>query len=126
MSVESETIKFLLRIGNVKWDFSSELAMRHFVKCRRPVWERKPHDYLGQNFHIDSQLVEGFPVYQIRPSGDEPKRHLLFLHGGAFVSVIKGLHWGFIRRLMLATPCQVTVPLYGLAPDTITAMPISC
>src|SRR5688572_25476123 len=116
MSIESEAIKFCLRAGNVKWDFSSEFAMRHFIKCRRPVLERKPQDYLKPNFEISLRGVQGFPVYQIRPKGEVPRRHCLFLHGGAFVSVIKGLHWGFIRRVMRAVPCQFTVPLYGLAP----------
>lgn len=117
MSIESEATKFLLRAGNAKWDFSSEFTMRHFVKCRRPVLERKPQDYLAPHFDISWQPVGGFPVYYIQPRDLAPRRHLLFLHGGAYVSVIKGLHWGFIRRLMMAMPCQVTVPLYGLAPQ---------
>lgn len=116
MSIESETIKWLLRIGNAKWDFSSEQAMRHFVQYRRPVLERKPERYLDKRFDISEKMINGFRVYHARPREETPRRHIVFLHGGAYVSVMKGVHWGFIRRLMTTTACQVTVPLYGLAP----------
>jgi Esterase/lipase len=116
MSIESEAVKLLLRSSNVKWNFSSDFAMRHFVKNRRPILERNPRDYFGPEYDISRQVVDGFVVYQVCPAHEKPRRHILFLHGGAYVSVMKGVHWGFLRRLMRETPCQVTVPLYGLAP----------
>lgn len=116
MSIESEAVKVLLRSSNVTWDFSSDFAMRHFVKNRRPILERNPRDYFGANYDISRRIVDDFVVYQVCPAGSTPRKHILFLHGGAYVSVMKGVHWGFLRRLMSETSCQVTVPLYGLAP----------
>lgn len=117
MSIESEWARLLLRLSDVKWSFSSEFAMQHFVKHRRPEKERAPRGFLSSKATAKLQRVEGFPVYQVHRRDQSPTKHVLFLHGGAYVSPMKGIHWSFIDRLMAAEPCKVTVPLYGLAPN---------
>lgn len=117
MSSESEWARFLLRISDVKWSFSSDFAMRHFVKHRRPEKERAPTGFLSPQATVRLRRLEGFPVYQVDRRDQTPVKHVLFLHGGAYVSPMKGMHWNFLNRLMAAQPCKVTVPLYGLAPN---------
>lgn len=117
MSTESELARLVLRLTNVKWTFSSRFAMQHFVHHRRPNIERAPHDHLSSDIGAELKQMAGFPVYRLQPRSSSPDRHVLFLHGGAYVSPIKGLHWDFLNRLMAIDPCTVTAPLYGLAPN---------
>lgn len=118
MSVESELTRAMLRFGNIKWTFSSGFAMQHYIRHRRPQKEKAPHHFLSPHFGSTLLSVQGFPVYQVAPKqATNTSKHILFLHGGAYVSPMKGLHWDFIKRLMQANGCSVTVPLYGLAPN---------
>lgn len=117
MSIESEWVKLLLRTSNVKWTFSSEFAMRHFIDHRRPKKERAPHDHTSGFADVELKTTAGFPVYRLQAKDRTPTKQVLFLHGGAYVSPIKGLHWDYLVRLMKASSCAVTVPIYGLAPN---------
>lgn len=121
MSIESELARFMFRFTNAKWKYSSEFTMQHYVHYQRPEREMTPHHFLSSGFHAVLKNVAGFPVYQVERnnvthSTSSNRLCILFLHGGSYVNPIKGLHWTFLNRLVEALHCNVTVPLYGLAP----------
>lgn len=117
MSVGSELARFLIRVSNVRRVFASESEMHAYVARNRPAKERRPPSEIFTRFRTERRDINGRPVYHIQPSDNTPERHIVFLHGGAYVGVMKILEWKFLIRLMEAQPCQVTVPLYGLAPE---------
>jgi monoterpene epsilon-lactone hydrolase len=50
------------------------------------------------------------------PPGAGDGRHVLYLHGGAYVGEISVHHWRFLARLVRAARATITVPIYTLAP----------
>jgi monoterpene epsilon-lactone hydrolase len=58
----------------------------------------------------------GCPVLTAAPRRGGSRHHILYLHGGAYVFPIAGLHWKAIEALIRRTGATVTVPLYPLAP----------
>ena len=47
----------------------------------------------------------------------ENAKHILYLHGGAYVQTFVIFHWEFLAELVNKTGCIVTAPDYPLAPD---------
>ena len=61
--------------------------------------------------------VAGVRCYRLSPrDGRCGGRHVLYLHGGAYVGEISLLHWRFLARLARAARAAITVPIYTLAP----------
>lgn len=44
-------------------------------------------------------------------------RHILYFHGGAYISGFLSFHWKFLARLVEKTGCTITAPDYPLAPE---------
>ena len=59
----------------------------------------------------------GFPVHDLRVAGSSPKRTLLYLHGGGYVSPLDGAHWRYVTRLARRFDLRVVLPEYPLAPS---------
>lgn len=66
-----------------------------------------------QRQHI--QLM-GIPTYQASPE-HEPKRHILYLHGGGYVFGNENTHRQVVDGLALTCNANVYMPLYRLAPE---------
>lgn len=58
----------------------------------------------------------GFPVYDLRPTGAEPRRSILYLHGGGYVSHADRAHWRYVVTLAQRLDARVVFPIYPLAP----------
>lgn len=58
-----------------------------------------------------------FPVFEVRPRGEQPDRSVLYLHGGGFVSGIDRFHWRYVAALARAGGLRVVVPAYPLTPE---------
>ena len=71
------------------------------------------HDYSIESFKLnDYQLHTMAPI-------DGPKRnkHVVFLHGGAYVMQATSFHWQFLASLVDETEGRVTFVQYPLAPE---------
>lgn len=57
-------------------------------------------------------------MFTLRPKNKkENGKHILYLHGGAYVQTFVIFHWEFLAELVNKTGCIVTAPDYPLAPD---------
>jgi monoterpene epsilon-lactone hydrolase len=56
-------------------------------------------------------------VYELEPHSAAPARHLVYLHGGAYINEIDRLHWSLAGRLVERTPARCLVPIYPLGAD---------
>lgn len=74
-----------------------------------PSWLADEHEVTGGD-------VRGHRCFTIRPREAGTSRHVLYLHGGAYVHQIESAHWRFLDRLVRASSTAVTAPLYPLAP----------
>lgn len=116
MSIRSALAKTLIRASCLKWIFGSELGVRNLVYHSPAKKEALPPRGLTARYRVATYEIEDRPVYQVQPRDHLPVQHVFYLHGGAYVAPIVRLHWNFLSRLMRNLPCQLTVPLYGLAP----------
>lgn len=88
---------------------SSIKASQRPGRAEPPRWVRRKHT-------VERADVDGWTSYTLRPDPPVSRRHVLYLHGGAYVHEIEPDHWDFLSRLIEDTGCVVTVPIYPLAP----------
>lgn len=116
MSMQSAIVKAAIRASCLKWIFGTELGVRNLVYHSAIKKEALPPRDLTARYRVKTCQFGDRPVYHVEPHNHAPFQHVFYLHGGAYVAPIVRLHWNFLSRLMCSLPCQLTVPLYGLAP----------
>lgn len=68
---------------------------------------------------VQRRELAGHPVFTLAPARPvRAPRPVLYLHGGGYVRPITPQHWGFLNWLVRTSGCEVTVPLYPLAPES--------
>lgn len=73
---------------------------------------------MRRKLRISEEQIEGRLVFTLRPTTTANQaKHVLYLHGGAFVRPITHYHWQFLQYLVETTGCTATVLLYPLAPE---------
>ena len=114
-SLTSHAIAFILRHSRKK-AFASPQNMQRWIAHARKRQSHLPPAWMSQNFDINKEDVEGYPVYEIAPRAGTAKR-ILYMHGGAYVFEITSYHWGLIAEIAERTGYGVTVPIYPIAPE---------
>lgn len=56
------------------------------------------------------------PCFEVRAPGAQPRRTVLYLHGGGFVSGLDRFHWRYAARLAARLGVRVVIPDYPLTP----------
>lgn len=112
-SFESKLIQFLLGISGFKKRFTRLVIKNKFPK--KPA--RIPSGMAKTNSIAEIEHF-GRKTWIISPKSIDPDRLILYFHGGAYFGNISGLHWAFIRQLLLHTQSQVIIPDYPLAPES--------
>lgn len=115
-SFQSRLIKLLLRFGGRKrfWESSGEVLKKRIAKNQLYIAE--PSTNFQQKVHIEKKERDGHFYYELRPRKVGITKHIMYLHGGGFVSPITKHHWRFLERLMNEVDFNITVPLYPLSP----------
>ncbi|WP_158609340.1 alpha/beta hydrolase fold domain-containing protein [Micromonospora musae] len=71
---------------------------------------------LPGRLQIERSEFEGWPVHTVRPATGDARGHVLYLHGGGYVSPLQPAHWDLIARLAARTGRAFVVPDFPLAP----------
>ena len=90
-----------------------QLGMARFGRKSKPA--ASPTKSLLANTRFSSNFDFGFELNEVFPSSD-PRRVIIYLHGGGYVNAIAKQHWQLIEELSVASSAVVLVPRYGLAP----------
>lgn len=69
-----------------------------------------------KEFWIDTLQINNRNVYSISPKGKKTKKHVLYLHGGAYVNNIIKPQWEVVGIFVRKTRCTFIVPDYPLTP----------
>ncbi|MEJ2447302.1 MAG: alpha/beta hydrolase [Anaerolineales bacterium] len=102
---------FFLGISGIKRHFRRMLDRGAYPDQPDPPPGRFYKDYA-----INENLVEGRRYWKISPRENPSRKNVLYLHGGAYVTNIKSIHWDLIGELISRTGVRVIVPDYPLAP----------
>jgi monoterpene epsilon-lactone hydrolase len=117
VSLYSDVFHFMTAASGAQWKFKSPENMQFYLKYWRPGLDQRPPPALFANSFLEQRIIAGRPVFTLRSRQRVSRKHIVFLHGGSFVNPMGLVHWQFIQRLMQHTGCDVSAPLYGLAPE---------
>lgn len=116
-SFQSHLVAGLLRLTRRKRIYSSVQQVRDGIAQVRQQGPARPSARMLQRLAVQREVVDGIEVYRLAPKANTATRHVLYLHGGAYIRPITVHHWRFLQALVEAEGYTITVPLYPLAPE---------
>jgi epsilon-lactone hydrolase len=115
-SLRSQMIEWVLWRLRLKGRFAKTGGFRERVVKSRPINPRPPRSFY-RRYRVEERSQAGKPIFTISPRNGQARKHLLNLHGGAYVYEIIGMQWRMLARFFDEACAAVTVPLYPLAPE---------
>ena len=77
----------------------------------------EPSKRLHRKHRISKRAVNGHLVWTIAPKENAGEKHVIYLHGGAYVNSFASQHWALISKLVETLNCTVVAPNYPHAPE---------
>ena len=116
-SIQSKLAKKMLQIFKINkmWKLTGN-ELRDSIEKRQLSESHEPPKIIKNRFNIIKNEINGYCYYVMKPLRNTGPKHILFLHGGAYVYEINSMHWQFLRKLSDALNCTITIPIYPLAP----------
>jgi monoterpene epsilon-lactone hydrolase len=112
-STQSKLFKTVLKLINKKSFLSKQLVARKFDSYACP----EPPLRISQTCLVYKFQLNGRNVFTLKPkTKNNTGKHILYLHGGAYVQRFNRFHWEFLAGLVKRTNCTITAPDYPLAP----------
>ena len=99
------------------------LRMKRTVNRMRERVEKGDRTYtepsrrLHRKHHITKSEVNGHLVWTIAPKENASLKHVIYLHGGAYVNSFASQHWALMSKLVETLNCTVVAPNYPHAPE---------
>jgi monoterpene epsilon-lactone hydrolase len=115
-SLRSQMIEWVLWRLRVKTRFTKTDGFRERVVNSRPTNPRPPRSFY-RRYCVHQTTQAGKLIFTISPRNGQARKHLLYLHGGAYVYEIMGMQWRMLARFLDEADATVTVPLFPLAPE---------
>ena len=112
-STQSKLFNIFLRLIQKKRFLGRQLAAGKFDLFTRP----EPPRAISKSCDVSRYQINGRNVFSLRPKHAEPVKHILYLHGGAYVQRFVSFHWKFLSELVNKANCIITAPDYPLAPE---------
>lgn len=117
-SLGARTFAGILRLVGRNRSLSSAAALAKAIARIRHQGPALPTAGMRRKLRINEEIIDDRLVITLRPITDAGNsKHVMYLHGGAFVRPITHYHWRFLQYLVATTGCTVTVPFYPLTPE---------
>ncbi|MFH5924209.1 alpha/beta hydrolase fold domain-containing protein [Roseomonas xinghualingensis] len=115
-SLRARLLAAMFRVSGVKRVASDTERFTRVVHWGQRRGAAQPGRGRERRLRIGRESFGGYPVFTAAPRQGGSNHHILYLHGGAYVFDMAGLHWRVIERMIERTGATVTIPLYPLAP----------
>ena len=112
-SIQSKAINVLLRLTRMKRTVN---RMRQRVESGDRTYS-EPSKRHHRKHLISKRTINGHLVWTIAPKQNASDKHVIYLHGGAYVNSFAPQHWDFMSKLVDRLSCTVTAPNYPHAPE---------
>ena len=112
-SIQSRTITVLLHLLRMKRTVN---RMRQRVESGKRTYT-EPSRGLRHKHQITNRTINGHLVWTIAPKEKAGDKHIIYLHGGAYVNSFASQHWALMSKLVETLNCTVTAPNYPHAPE---------
>lgn len=116
-SLRNQLLIFVLRLIKRKSGLAELLTSDYLLAQERLRGPDRPTTAMKQRIEVSHETFKGFELYTLKPKHTRPGKHVLYLHGGAYVRSITRHHWRFLQQLVEEQDCTISVPLYPLAPE---------
>lgn len=117
-SLQHRLVVLVLRLIRRKRIWASIANLHASITEVRRSGPQRPSAAIQQALRVSHEWLDGQELYTLAPREPAPAaRHLLYLHGGAYVRPISRYHWGLLADLVQRSGCTISVPLYPLAPE---------
>lgn len=111
-SAQSKLFYSFLRLIGKK-----SLLKRQFATGRLNLFSSpEPPRKILEICHVHTHQINGSNVFTLTPKQKGSNKHILYLHGGAYVGGFVKVHWNFLAYLLQHLQCSITAPDYPLAP----------
>ena len=99
-SIQSKLAKKILQIFKINkmWKLTGN-ELRDSIEKRQLSESHEPPRIIQNRFNIIKNEINGYCYYVMKPLRNTGQKHILFLHGGAYVYEINSMHWRFLRKL---------------------------
>lgn len=87
------------------------------IAAERAHGPAQPSPALRTKFSVHFAAQAEQRAFTVAPHRNASSLRLLYLHGGAYVHVLRREHWGIIEGLIDRTGATTIVPIYPLAPE---------
>jgi len=112
-SIQSKAINVLLRLTRMKRTVN---RMRQRVESGDRTYS-EPSKRHHRKHLISKRTIDGHLVWTVAPKQNASDKHVIYLHGGAYVNSFAPQHWAFMSKLVDMLSCTVTAPNYPHAPE---------
>lgn len=106
-----------LRLAGTKAIFSDPARLKAHIVRQRKKKLAAPGKALRRKMHVQQYEQAGHPIFRLC-SRPEPKRYILYIHGGAYVLGIQSVYWKFLADITDRTDAESVVACYPLAPES--------
>lgn len=113
-SIQSKIFNFLL-----KWVTKNKFIREQFASGKSTFQNApEPPRKFFKTCKVVEHKINGRNVFTISPKNKKTSdKHILYLHGGAYVQSFLTFHWSFMEKMVEALDCTITAPDYPLAPE---------
>src|SRR5688500_13035178 len=111
-SLESKLFDILLRLIRKKTLLKKQFASGKFDRFSYA----QPPEKIRSTCQVEKRQLQGHNVFSLQPIEKKVEKHILYLHGGAYVQSFVKPHWQFLATLVSRCHCAITAPDYPLAP----------
>jgi len=112
-SIQSKVINVLLRLLRVKRTMN---RLRQRVESGERTYT-EPSKRLHRKHRVSKREVNGHLVWTVAPKQNASEKHIIYLHGGAYVNSFASQHWTLMSKLVETLSCTVIAPNYPHAPE---------
>lgn len=120
-SCKSRLFNFLVRNGHIlrgklqKETFTMETSIEKFREdCEKGAAR---YSKIPENIQLKEQTIESIKSEWLTPSGTNPEKLILYIHGGGYVSGSCSDHRGFVSKFAGFTGVTTLIFEYRLAPE---------
>lgn len=112
-SVMSRILYWILKKSNLNQRLRLEINQNRLDQHPK----EKPSLHMIKKYHIETSAVSGQLIYQWSKHPQRSQNAIFYIHGGAYVHGLSGMHYRFLESLIKQTGFDIILPDYPLVPD---------